>query len=263
MSFTTSPFLFFDLSESTFDRLVLVWVLVAVILFPVLLKVTPAYGRYAKSTWGPLMNTRAAWVVIEVPAFGIMLYYFWITTNYNNLLIMFGYLLWLMHYLNRAFIYPFRIKARSKKMPLFIVIGGISFNVVNAGLNGYWMAFKAPMHEVELFNSPSFIIGADVFLIGFIINQYHDTLLIRLRRFNTGYKIPVKGWFKYVSCPNYLGEMIEWTGFLILVGSWSAFSIWLWTVINLVTRSLSHHRWYNEKFEHYPKDRKAIIPYLL
>jgi len=28
-------------------------------------------------------------------------------------------------------------------------------------------------------------------------------------------------------------------------------------------RALTHHRWYHEKFEDYPKDRKAILPGLL
>jgi 3-oxo-5-alpha-steroid 4-dehydrogenase 1 len=28
-------------------------------------------------------------------------------------------------------------------------------------------------------------------------------------------------------------------------------------------RSLNHHKWYKEKFDNYPKKRKAILPYVL
>ena len=36
-----------------------------------------------------------------------------------------------------------------------------------------------------------------------------------------------------------------------------------YTLANLLPRGLSHHQWYIEKFEDYPKDRKAFIPFLL
>ena len=36
-----------------------------------------------------------------------------------------------------------------------------------------------------------------------------------------------------------------------------------YTLANLLPRGLSHHHWYLEKFEDYPKNRKAFIPFLL
>ena len=36
----------------------------------------------------------------------------------------------------------------------------------------------------------------------------------------------------------------------------------LWTAANLVPRARSHHRWYQERFPDYPRERKAVIPWL-
>lgn len=32
---------------------------------------------------------------------------------------------------------------------------------------------------------------------------------------------------------------------------------------NLVIRAIENHQWYHEKFADYPKERKAVFPYLL
>jgi len=79
----------------------------------------------------------------------------------------------------------------------------------------------------------------------------------------TGYKIPTGFLFRWVSCPNHFGEIVEWVGFSILIGALPGWSFALWTFVNLVPRTLDHHRWYKAKFGNYPSERKAVIPFLL
>jgi steroid 5-alpha reductase family enzyme len=106
--------------------------------------------------------------------------------------------------------------------------------------------------------------GAIIFLSGFAINKYHDAILIKLRPTSgNGYKIPYGGLFKYVSCPNFLGEIISWTGFAIVAFNLPALSFLVWTLVNLTTRALDHHKWYIKEFPEYPKERKAIFPFSL
>ena len=96
------------------------------------------------------------------------------------------------------------------------------------------------------------------------INQSSDTILINLRdNNNDNYKIPYGGFFKYVSCPNYFGEILEWLGFAILTWSFSGLAFMLWTCFNLIPRAIRHHKWYKKKFKEYPKNRKSIIPFLV
>ncbi len=42
-----------------------------------------------------------------------------------------------------------------------------------------------------------------------------------------------------------------------------ALSFLVWTLINLITRALDHHRWYIKEFPEYDKERMALIPFLL
>ena len=110
-------------------------------------------------------------------------------------------------------------------------------------------------------NSPIFYFGISIFLIGMYINIRSDYLIISLRKDKgPGYHMPNKFMHKYISAPNYLGEIIEWIGWAILTWSISGLVFALWTIANLFPRALAHHRWYQEKFSDYPKNRKAIIP---
>jgi len=102
------------------------------------------------------------------------------------------------------------------------------------------------------------------FFTGLIINISSDNILFKLRKNGKGeYSIPNGKLFNYISCPNYLGEILEWLGWAIMVLSFAGFSFFVWTLANLIPRALSTHKWYNQNFQDYPKDRKALLPYLL
>ena len=97
-----------------------------------------------------------------------------------------------------------------------------------------------------------------------LINILADYKLIYLRKSTTnGYKIPQKGMFEYISCPNHFGEIIEWIGFAILSWNYASLSFAVWTIVNILPRSLDHHKWYKSHFKNYPKKRKAIFPFIV
>ncbi|HHH55332.1 MAG TPA: hypothetical protein ENK91_16860 [Bacteroidetes bacterium] len=68
---------------------------------------------------------------------------------------------------------------------------------------------------------------------------------------------------KYISCPNYFGEIIEWVGFAIMTWNLPAFAFALWIIANLAPRAFLHHKWYLDKFTNYPKDRKVLVPFII
>ena len=79
----------------------------------------------------------------------------------------------------------------------------------------------------------------------------------------TGYKIP-RGWlYEKISCPNYFGEFLIWTGWAIATWSSAGVVFVLWTLANLLPRALSTHQWYRQKFADYPAQRRAVIPGIL
>jgi steroid 5-alpha reductase family enzyme len=106
--------------------------------------------------------------------------------------------------------------------------------------------------------------GIAIFVLGWWLNGSSDRGLIRLRGSGrSGYRVPTGGPFRWVTCPNYLGEIIEWAGFALASRSPAAAAFAVFTVANLGPRALAHRRWYRAEFPDYPLDRKALIPYLL
>lgn len=251
------------MSDSLFFSLVWLWIGIGLVIFPVLLFVTAPYGRHSTSTWGPVMNSTAGWILMEFPSLLIFSLFFLLGKGEHSFVMWVFFSLWVIHYVNRTFIFPFRFKTKEKKMPLSIVSMGLFFNLINGSINGYFLGSVAGIYPDSWMLGWQFISGLILFATGFYINQKADFMLINLRApGETGYKIP-RGWlFRYISCPNHFGEIIEWTGFAVMVWSLPAFAFAWWTAVNLIPRAFSHHKWYRKKFDDYPKERKSVIPFL-
>lgn len=237
--------------------------LLGIIVFFVLLKVTAPYGRHTSTSWGPQIDNSLGWVLMEVPVMLALMYFVIGSTSIYNAFTITLVAMFMFHYINRTFIFPFRIKSKGKKMPLVIVGSAIIFNSINGFFLGYYFANVANYSNND-FMTPRFVIGISLFAIGMFINWRYDNKLIQLRSGdNKGYVIPQGGLFNYISCPNLFGEIVEWTGFAIICWSLPAASFLVWTLANLVPRAIAHHRWYKQKFADYPEKRKGIIPFIV
>ena len=249
----------------TLELIAYVWLGIAVAVHVTMFFITAPFGRHTSDKWGKTVNNKLGWFIMELPSLLIMLYFlFWGTNSFNSY-VWILFLLWILHYVNRTLIFPLRIKPTEKKMPVFIVANAILFNVMNASLNGYFLAelsTKSAYNE-NWITSPSFIIGFSLFIIGMLINWKSDTILINLRKKgDTGYYIPKGFLFEFISSPNLFGEIVEWSGFAIMAWNLPALTFLVWTFANLVPRSKNHHDWLLKKFENYPKDRKKVFPFI-
>jgi len=85
-----------------------------------------------------------------------------------------------------------------------------------------------------------------------------------LSHFPSRYRIPHGCLFRWVSMPHYLCEMGIYTALWMMSG-WTIAQglICVWVYVNLTITALRSHRWYQSTFPHYPKDRKAVIPFIL
>ena len=252
------------ITKEKFDFLLLIWMGLAVVIFPVLLRVTVPYGKHTHEKWGPLIPSKWGWLLMEIPVLVVISWYFFTGKVEKSSVVYVFYGLFMLHYLHRTFIFPFMMRDKGKKMPVVIVLMGIFFNFCNGFFNGYWLGNFSSGFDASWFFDVRFITGILLFFAGMLINIYSDQQLIKLRKGGKqGYYIPRGGLFNYVSSPNLFGEIIEWAGWAILVWSLPAFSFALWTIVNLVPRALDHHRWYKKYFKDYPEDRKAVFPFLL
>jgi 3-oxo-5-alpha-steroid 4-dehydrogenase 1 len=249
---------------STIDLVAIAWTLLALVLVPTQLRTTAPYGRHTRSGWGPMISNRLGWTIMEVVSLLVFAGLFLLGPVEKSAPMWIFFALWVAHYVNRSLIFPWRTRTAGKSIPIAIVGSAIAFNMVNAGLNGSWFGWFGPAYPTEWLTDPRFIIGLAVFLAGAAINIWADNKLIGLRAGGEqGYSIPQGGLFRWVSCPNHFGEVIQWSGFALMCWNLPALSFAVWTAANLIPRAISHHKWYRNTFPGYPQDRRAVIPALL
>jgi len=237
-------------------------IIVAILVFISLLKVTVGYGQHTSEKWGPSINDKLGWFIMEVPTVIIYLIFYFIGDFQARFMTLLFLGLWMMHYGYRTFIFPVLIRGK-RQIPITIVLFGIIFNSANAYLQGRWINTLSGGYVTSWLLTPVFIIGAIIFFSGFFMHVHSDHIIRTLRKpGETDFKIPYGGLFRFVSCPSYLGEITEWYGWSIMTWSASGLVFAIWTSANLGPRARSNHRWYQETFEDYPKNRKALIPFI-
>lgn len=233
-----------------------------------LLFITAPYGRHARAGWGRTLSNRAGWLVMEAPTLLVFVPLYFTGTHFAEPAPLLLLALWLSHYVHRTLVFPFRLRTRDRRMPLSIALTGASFNVLNACVVAPAIA-EFGHYPSSWLTDPRMLSGGALFFLGYAINRQADRTLIGLRSNGSsgaavsGYRVPHGQLFEYVSCPNYLGEILEWIGFAIATWSLAGAAFAFYTAANVGPRALSHHRWYRQTFPDYPKDRRALIPFLL
>ncbi len=142
-----------------------------------------------------------------------------------------------------------------------VVGSGMAFNVLNGYLNGRWLFTFGPDRGATWLSDPRFLIGVILFAGGFAGHVDADRRLRAIRPAGTSdYGVPRGGLFTWVSCPNYLSEIVEWSGWALATWSLPGLAFAMWTAANLAPRARAHHRWYRDQFDEYPGRRRALLP---
>ena len=84
-----------------FSFFVFIWIGIALVIFPIALFITAPYGRHSKNTWGPLINNRVGWVLMELPALLVFLGFIFQSQKAYSTVLIIAVSLWLIHYKNR------------------------------------------------------------------------------------------------------------------------------------------------------------------
>lgn len=243
--------------------MILAGLVVAVGIFVTLLFIRAPYGRHLRPGWGLLIANMYGWMIMESPGALVFLACFIRGEAVKTLPLVIFFVLWEAHYVHRAFIYPLTIRDGRKKMPVVVILMGFCFNLGNAYVNGYYLFNRGGGYTEAWLQDLRFIVGVALFLAGFVVNRWADTVLRALRKpGESGYRIPFGGLFRLISCPNYLGEIVEWTGWALMTWSLPGLAFAIWTFANLAPRARSHHTWYHANFPEYPANRKALIPWI-
>ncbi|KAK9668847.1 hypothetical protein RND81_13G091000 [Saponaria officinalis] len=221
------------------------------------------YGRHTRTGWGPTLPSWRSWFLMESPSVFSTLLIYSLGRNAASPKPLSLLAVFLLHYLHRTFIYPLRLRTTAvAPFPVSILLIGFSFNFLNSYVQARWISHYGDYSDDRWFWW-RFGLGAVVFAVGMVMNVTADAVLVGLKKKGEGYKVPEGGVFEWVSCGNYLGEMVEWFGWGIMTWSWAGFGFFFYTSAYLLPRARASHKWYLDKFkEDYPKHRKAVIPFL-
>jgi 3-oxo-5-alpha-steroid 4-dehydrogenase 1 len=230
------------------------------LVLPILWFVSAPYGRHARAGWGPSANARWTWIVMESPSVWLFSYVFLSSPGPHAPSVWLLAALFLTHYVQRTVVFPFLMKNPGQK-PVIVAAMAFVFNLGNSSLNALGLAELDLTGRAPALTSPRFLLGVALFVVGFALNVHSDTVLRNLRKpGGPRYVMPNSGGFRWVTSPNYFGEIVEWTGFAIAAGTLPAIAFTLFTVANLLPRARTHHAWYRAQFADYPPERRILIP---
>lgn len=113
-------------------------------------------------------------------------------------------------------------------------------------------------------------VGIIVFLWAFQQQYLTNVHLVNLRTNKEGkvityeHKIPIGGLFDKISCPHMFCELLMYMAiYIMLWGSQIWPYVFFWVLTNQCECAMLNHWWYQSKFKMYPKERYAIVPFIL
>jgi len=234
----------------------------ALVTLLVLVFISAPYGRFSRGGWGPMVPGRLGWVVMETPAVVGFAVFFFAGAGWQRPASLVLGMLWLVHYVHRTYIFPFRLRS-TRPMPVLIAALAFVYQLINAPTNG-WQVSALGAYDAAWLTDPRFVFGVVLMVAGIVGNIHSDNVLINLRKpGETGYKIPTGGLYRWVTAANYLGELAIWTGWALATWSWAGLAFAVYTFANLAPRAAESHRWYKDTFPgDYPPERRRLLPYI-
>lgn len=260
---------------------------VAVVAFIASLFISSPYGKFASSSYGIEMDPRVGWFLMEIMA-TVSFIYFYIQgpQAFRPVPLMFAGL-FLLHYANRGFYFPFNIRVHKGTKASFswlVVVSGVFVTSLHGYLNAQWYSRFAEFLDWDWLCTPTCLLGLVLYEVGFWSTIHCEYIMRHLRSTdasfstateivtNTGasfpavpiprYKIPKGFLFNYVTSPQYFTELIAFFGWAMMTRNPAGAVIFCISAANLIPRAMQSHEWYKNKFEDYPQSRKILIPFV-
>lgn len=258
--------------NALYDTLLLVGFVIAALIYLGNRYGTAKYGgRFGESKAGFRLSSKMGWILMELPALIVFPIVFFMGRNAMETVPLFFLALWTFHYMNRAIVNPLLMRTAPGSKNSFdpsVMISGWLVLALHSYLNAAYISEYGDFYQVDWFTDPRFIVGMWIYVFGFTLNVRSDSILRNLRSKNPApdeprYKIPYGGMFKYVTCPQYLGEMLSFVGLVVMTWNLGALFVLLVTAANLIPRALVTHKWFKKNFDDYPPERKAVIPFVI
>ncbi|XP_060884897.1 polyprenol reductase [Labrus mixtus] len=115
------------------------------------------------------------------------------------------------------------------------------------------------------------VTGSVLFIMASLMQHQCMVHLAALRTGKSGsvetlaHRLPEGGWFDLVSCPHYLAELLLYVSLNLMYGGVSLtwWTVFLFVLFSQALEAQLCREFYISKYESYPRNRKAFIPFVL
>ena len=175
-----------------------------------------------------------------------------------------GFLMVLAHYIKRELETLFIHRFSAETMPIKnLFINCTHYWFTFALLVGYFLfhpKYTEPTYIPQNLKYVLIVAFAFFQLMNFLCHNQ----LKNLRKPGTTERGIPKGYgFGLVSCANYFWETLVWLSYSILTGTTTSFIFTGFSFYQMAQWALKKHRRYKKDFKDYPKNRTAIVPFVL
>lgn len=258
------------LSESSFNVGLIIGYSTAFLAFLGSVVITAPYGKFASSSYGIDLDPRFGWWLMEIMATVSFSFFYIQGPNYSKPVPLFFAALFALHYANRGWLFPLSIRVApgtKTRFSFLVSFCGIFVTSLHGYLNAMWYSKFCTYLDADWLQSPVFLFGLVLYQVSFWSTVRCEHIIRNLRNNKAKnaprYSIPRGFLFEYVTSPQYLTELLGFAGWAIMSWNPAGVVILLISMANLVPRAFDSHKWYRNKFEDYPKDRKALIPFFI
>lgn len=174
---------------------------------------------------------------------------------------------WCFHYIKRVLETIFVHRFSKGTMPIGNLFKNCSYYWGFAAAIAYFI--NHPDYTLPAYGETQINIGILIFAIGEIGNFSCHMAFKNMRPAGSTVRVipmpnsnPFTLMFNLVSCPNYTYEVISWIGFTIMTQTFMGGLFTFVGAAQMLQWALGKHRNYKKEFKDYPKNRKAMIPFI-
>jgi len=174
---------------------------------------------------------------------------------------------WVGHYVKRVLETIFVHRFSKATMPIGNLFKNCTYYWGFAGSISYFI--NHPLYTQPMFGDNQILAGLAIYLFGELGNFSCHLAFKNMRPAGSKTRVipvpnsnPFTALFSLVSCPNYTYEVVSWIGFSVVS---QTFLAGLFAVVGgaqMLQWAIGKHRNYKKEFPDYPKNRKAMIPFI-
>ena len=257
--------------DPTYDTLLAAGLAFGVFVFLVSWFLPSPYGRFASARFGLSLNPKLGWFLMELPSTVSFLVFFALGPRRAEPVPLVLLAIWLIHYGNRGFYFPFSMRVTRGEKGTFsavVLVTGWAVTTMHGYFHATFFTRLGAQYDTSWLMDPRFLGGVALWATSLALNIRADATIRQLRtpeELASGvkvYRVPQGGLFRFVTSPSYLTELGAWAGFMLFTWSFASVFIFVVSAANLVPRAWSTHAWYRARFPDYPKERRALIPFV-